>query len=1031
MFDVFYIGPNDRLTDHVPFARQISDPEDISTKTKMYWLIDADTLVTDPDVLNYRPEKHDERYTHVWKRGADSYGGVRLIPRTDSEGIKQVNHIVCRKNYEVLFQLTPGDYFESNPHASYVWCIDPEYQLGEHIDWAPGDHEPDFIHSFHLPGQLSHKYPDQEGGVKLYPREWSQAKLKYHGVLNAGKLYPVMFVSDPEQYSQRDVYDDDYVWLIDREYQIDPASLNYVPNPFEYNVIHSFRMPNQLPEKTWSFTHYEEDAELGGIRLVPRDWKAAYDVIQGGVLKHRHCPVRDARYDIFFTNKGFTDKTFGYFAERAKTEWFWVVDREYDFNGDLIYIPESHEADYIHAFKWGLPNKYPADITELWDRRAAGIYLVNKNYDITRQKLHTDINPVHYDVFYVSDMSDYQQYARLSSTDAFWMIDAEHIMDADFSWVPPLSEQRYINVFKVPGQLLEKYPAGVTDPADPACGGAKLVPVDYSTVAQDIKYQGNLAAQRYANWDTFSSLEEGAANTETDWFWVVDPHVDVLPDFNFNFVPAEHDAGKLHVWQKLNPVTNRQYDYGGVILSPRTPPKRGRPKYIMEPASVQQPYPVLELSGDTDIITQLENFDAQCESQMYWVTDPHVRISADFNFDYYPSQWDEHNVHVFLQGSLNGVHRGVRLYPKHTFETGHSYTSEDIQNNKFEQLKLINTVATESDVWPFVELTEMTRDTVLSAITEARDAGAPYVWTLDTDVVLLSDVVNTSYQPEVQNINKVHLWQRMAPGGADVHSYGGLRLWPTNIDPDTVTTEAILTNKLKQLQYVREPGCTYESYDLAFITYLDDDAEAKYQKICEKFPDAKWIRDVPGIFAAHQEAARQCNSKMFWVVDGDAEIADNFSFDYIPDQYDHDVVHVWKSMNPITGDVYGYGGVKLFNREQVLEADTWGLDFTTGLSSRFKVVDDVSCITRFNTSEYATWRSAFRECVKLCRNDDPESDARLDNWLSPAFDTEPFAEYAIKGAMQGVEYYEENANNLSKLELINDYDWLYDRFSHQ
>ena len=99
-------------------------------------------------------------------------------------------------------------------------------------------------------------------------------------------------------------------------------------------------------------------------------------------------------------------------------------------------------------------------------------------------------------------------------------------------------------------------------------------------------------------------------------------------------------------------------------------------------------------------------------------------------------------------------------------------------------------------------------------------------------------------------------------------------------------------------------------------------------------------------------------------VDADAEIKEDFTFNYIPDVYDEDVVHVWGSQNPVNNLEYGYGGVKLFPTKLVRDATSWGLDFTTGLSKRFKSMPEVSCITRFNTDAFSTWRSAFRECVK-------------------------------------------------------------------
>ena len=75
-------------------------------------------------------------------------------------------------------------------------------------------------------------------------------------------------------------------------------------------------------------------------------------------------------------------------ADRSKTEWFWVVDREYDFNGKLLFIPQEHELDYIHVFKVPdmLEERYPLDIEEPWDNRCGGVRLVNKNFDMTWHK---------------------------------------------------------------------------------------------------------------------------------------------------------------------------------------------------------------------------------------------------------------------------------------------------------------------------------------------------------------------------------------------------------------------------------------------------------------------------------------------------------------------------------------------------------------------------------------------------------------------------------------------------------------------
>ena len=136
----------------------------------MYWLVEPNIELNDFDVLDYRPSVHDEHYEHVWKWDNTNYGGLRLLPADASDGVKEVNKVVCRKRFDTLNTKTPGKYFDKHPFATHVWCVDKDYRLTDDIDWAPSNFEPDFIHTFHLRGQLEHKYPAEEGGIKLYPR---------------------------------------------------------------------------------------------------------------------------------------------------------------------------------------------------------------------------------------------------------------------------------------------------------------------------------------------------------------------------------------------------------------------------------------------------------------------------------------------------------------------------------------------------------------------------------------------------------------------------------------------------------------------------------------------------------------------------------------------------------------------------------------------------------------------------------------------------------------------------------------------
>jgi len=216
-------------------------------------------------------------------------------------------------------------------------------------------------------------------------------------------------------------------------------------------------------------------------------------------------------------------------------------------------------------------------------------------------------------------------------------------------------------------------------------------------------------------------------------------------------------------------------------------------------------------------------------------------------------------------------------------------------------------------------------------------------------------------------------------------------------------------------------------YDIVFISYNEPDADENFASLKERFPRAKRVDGVKGIHQAHISAAKKSFTRMFWVVDGDAVILNDFNFDYkVPDD-ELDVVHVWRSINPINNLSYGYGGVKLLPKQLTINMDTSTTDMTMSISNKFKAMDTVSSITAFNTDEFSTWRSAFRECCKLAVINNEESLARLYFWCK-LNQHAPFGGYAYMGAIQGREYGEKNASDKEALSKINDFIWLKDRW---
>jgi hypothetical protein len=221
--------------------------------------------------------------------------------------------------------------------------------------------------------------------------------------------------------------------------------------------------------------------------------------------------------------------------------------------------------------------------------------------------------------------------------------------------------------------------------------------------------------------------------------------------------------------------------------------------------------------------------------------------------------------------------------------------------------------------------------------------------------------------------------------------------------------------------------------DVVFISYHEANAEKNWQRVLEKAPNAKRVNGVKGIFNAHKAAAKLVNTDMFYVVDGDAYLVDDFKFDYQPSIYDRECTHIWRAKNPINGLVYGYGGVKLFSKTLLKKTKAWTtLDLSTTITSRLKIINIISNITSFDTDPMSVWRSAFRECVKLCYNvlvnpNDAASQTRLEQWLNEGTD-HTYGQYAKDAAQYAVDWVTNNKDDYDLLRMINSREWIEEQF---
>ena len=66
--------------------------------------------------------------------------------------------------------------------------------------------------------------------------------------------------------------------------------------------------------------------------------------------------------------------------------------------------------------------------------------------------------------------------------------------------------------------------------------------------------------------------------------------------------------------------------------------------------------------------------------------------------------------------------------------------------------------------------------------------------------------------------------------------------------------------------------------DIFHLSYKEQYAEQTWEKLVSKFPYAKRVKGIQGIFNAHKRCAELAYTKSFYVVDADADLEEDFDF---------------------------------------------------------------------------------------------------------------------------------------------------------
>lgn len=503
----------------------------------------------------------------------------------------------------------------------------------------------------------------------------------------------------------------------------------------------------------------------------------------------------------------------------------------------------------------------------------------------------------------------------------------------------------------------------------------------------------------------------------TKFFWCVWSDLLVNDDFAFDYVPDSGSQNISHVF-----FNNRYID--GIWLLPKNielSKKEIEYRFLVRKkevdiiASYPKPYDKFMIDTYDDYLYALDN----STTEMFWADSVNIDTTG-YNFDLYFPVSDRYNRcenHVFLH-DIQGEQKydGLFLLSKH----------KPITKNEIEYRHIVS-----RKEWPILTSTEkyydiFTIDNYQDYIHALKNTKTELFWGISSDIITDNFEFDLYYSYRTDEFNyerhSNHTFQNICN---NEKKENGVFLFSkhTPVSEREIKFRHVVNKKSHNIV-----ASKHKPYDCVFISYNESFADQNFQKLLKKYPAAKRIHGVKGIHQAHIEAAKICSRDMFWIVDADAVIVDEFDFEYFVERWDRDAVHVWRSQNPVNNLVYGYGGVKLFPRQLTIDMDLSKPDMTTSITDKFKAMDTISNITAFNTDPFNTWKSAFRECCKLSskvidRQKNQETEDRLDIWCTVGAD-KPYGKHAILGAKAGRDYGYNNQGNITALQKINDFDWL-------
>jgi hypothetical protein len=502
------------------------------------------------------------------------------------------------------------------------------------------------------------------------------------------------------------------------------------------------------------------------------------------------------------------------------------------------------------------------------------------------------------------------------------------------------------------------------------------------------------------------SVNDAQQRSRTRFFWIVNYLCDYT-NFDFLWEPVPWEAHQQHVW-----ASQWQKD-SGTYLMPKQEFTDTNYRTEIIPRTAGTPIVEIDhLDGNAGqipgTIKQVRYFDNYRDTLIRIAkslknTHEYVWICSSicdylgFDFSWHPEVWQSTMLHVFASNDQKFGDTFFMHVP--TF-------ADEAEKRALLDWYDVNYVPDILVPRRPIPIIQHTNDTHVEAVKTTDWAGPLAVFTVDCKPMTLPTV--SLWRTETKNIVP------LSAGASAV-------IVPKTAKSDIRTQlyDYPFIDKTERKRHGDQP------LDIVFVANGEPNAFDHWIRLINetsyKPNRVVQVSNVNRRVAAYHAAAQASQTPWFFAVFAKLEVDDRFDWNWQPDRMQEPKHYIFYALNPVNGLVYGHQAMIAYNRELVLNNPGHGLDFT--LDSPHEVVPILSGVARYNVSPWVTWRTAFREVLKLCSSPDVESQYRLKQWLAtPRTNIENWG-WSVWGAEDAVEYY--NAVEGDFEQLRKSYDWLW------